>query len=172
MGVLRNWWQGFELRNWQEGDEESLAKNANNLAIWNQVRDYFPSPYTLQDAHDWVRIRKEDETSWAIVVDKQAVGGISVYLQEDVYKKNAELGYWLGEAYWGRGIMSKAVAETVKHCFAEFDIHRIYANVFESNVASMRVLEKCGFTKEAVLQESIYKNGRYQNEHIYAILNK
>ena len=89
-------------------------------------------------------------------------------MKDDIYRKNAEIGYWLGEAYWGNKIISTAIMDVVKYTFANYDIHRIYAGVFEYNVASMRVLEKAGFVKEAVLRKSLTKEGKLFDEHIYA----
>ena len=99
------------LRPWKEGDEESLVRHANNRAIWRNLRDLFPHPYTLADARHWIQIANPSlkTTNFAIVVDGAAVGGIGLVLKDDVFRRSAEIGYWLGEEYWGRGIVSEAV---------------------------------------------------------------
>lgn len=160
----------FKLRPWQRGDEQSLAENANNPKIWNNVRDYFPSPYTLTDAYEWINFVQNEKCNFAIEVNGRAVGGIGVIFQKDVARRNAEIGYWLGEAYWGRGIATAAVAEMVTYVFEHYpDIHRIYAGVFQYNTASMRVLEKVGFREEAILKEAVTKNNQLWDEHIFAL---
>jgi ribosomal-protein-alanine N-acetyltransferase len=162
----------FRLRPWQPGDEESLACHANNPKIWRNVRDRFPHPYTRADAEAWIAIASTDTplTNFAIAVDGAAVGGIGVMLQEDVSRKSAEIGYWLGEAYWGRGIVTAAVRAMTDYAFATFDLCRLYANVFEWNPASMRVLEKAGYEFEGRRRKSAIKEGQIIDEMIYAII--
>lgn len=162
----------FEIRKWQHGDEGSLAKHANNVNIWNNVRDYFPHPYTLSDATEWVTIAKDDANNFAITVNGEAVGAIALFVQKDVYRKNAELGYWLGEDYWKRGIMTEAVKQIVEHGFQNLEINRIYAGTFEFNTASGKVLSKAGFRHEATLKNAIYKNGQFCDELVYSILRE
>ncbi len=159
--------QNYALRQWQTGDEKSLAENANNHKIWRNLKDVFPHPYTLTDAYEWVKIASNTPTNFAIEVKGKAVGGIGILLKDDIYKKNVEIGYWLGEAYWGQGIISGAITEIVDYTFRDFDVFRIYAGVFEYNVASMRVLEKAGFHQEAILKQSLLKKGELFNEHIF-----
>lgn len=158
----------FMLRRWQSGDEKSLAENANNYNIWKNLKDVFPHPYTITDAYEWVKIAADSAENFAIQVDDKAVGGIGIMLKDDIYQKNAEIGYWLGEAYWGNKIISSAITEVVQYTFAYYKIHRIYAGVFEYNVPSMKALEKAGFEKEAVLKKSLVKEGNLYDEHIYA----
>lgn len=162
--------QSYTLRQWQKGDEESLTKNANNYNIWRNLKDIFPHPYTIEEAHGWVNIAQNSPESFAIVVDNEAVGGIGILLKDDIYRKNAEIGYWLSEAHWGKGIISSAISEIVEYAFKNYDIHRIYAGVFEYNLASMRVLEKAGFHKEAILKQSLFKKGKLYDEHIFVKL--
>lgn len=152
--------QPYTLRQWQSGDEESLTKNANNYNIWRNLKDIFPHPYTIKDAHGWVKIAQNSPETFAIVVDNEAVGGIGILLKDDIYQKNAEIGYWLGEAHWSKGIISSAITEIIEYTFKNYDVHRIYAGVFEYNLASMRVLEKAGFHKEAILKQSLFKEGK------------
>lgn len=164
--------EDFRIRPWQEGDETSLAQHANNRKIWRNVRDHFPSPYTMNDAKLWIKIANADATmlSLALEVDAQAVGGIGVIFKDDVYRHTAEMGYWLGESYWNRGITSRAVRVISDHIFAHYDITRLYAGIFEHNHASARVLEKAGYTFEARLQQNVTKDGETLDELIYAKL--
>lgn len=162
----------FILRRWQTGDEQSLAENANNYQVWKNLKDIFPHPYTITDAYEWVNIASDSAENFAIAVENKAVGGIGILLKEDIYRKNAEIGYWLGEPYWGNKIISTAIVDIVNYTFANYDIHRIYAGVFEYNIPSMRVLEKAGFEKEAVLKKSLFKEGKLYDEHIYAKYRK
>ncbi|WP_435353175.1 GNAT family N-acetyltransferase [Emticicia sp. SJ17W-69] len=164
--------QNYILRQWQIGDEKSLSENANNYKVWRNLKDIFPYPYTLSDAYEWIKIAADSHTNFAIEVKGKAVGGIGILLKDDIYKKNAEIGYWLGESYWGKGIISSAIDEIVSYTFNKYDINRIYAGVFEYNLASMRVLEKAGFHQEAILKKSLVKEGQLLDEHIYAKFRK
>ncbi|WP_394993822.1 GNAT family N-acetyltransferase [Emticicia sp.] len=159
--------QNYTLRQWQSGDEDSLSENANNHKIWRNLKDVFPHPYTPNDAYEWVKIASNTPTNFAIEVKGKAVGGIGVLLKGDIYKRNAEIGYWLGEKYWGQGIISAAINEIVDYAFRNFDIFRIYTGVFEYNLASMRVLEKAGFHQEAILKKSLVKENELFDEHIF-----
>lgn len=158
------------LRYWEAGDEQSLVENANNYNVSKNLKDTFPFPYTLNDAHDWIQfnILKNTKTNFAIVVDGQAIGGIGLQEKEDIFRRNMELGYWLGESYWGRGIITEAVIAVTSYGFNNFDVERIYASVFESNPASMKVLEKAGYVLEAVLKRSVYKHGQVLDDYIWA----
>lgn len=159
--------QNYTLRQWQIGDEKSLSENANNYKVWRNLKDIFPNPYTLTDAYEWIKMAADYHTNFAIEVKGKAVGGIGILLKDDIYKKNVEIGYWLGEEYWGKGIISSAINEIVDYTFKNFDVSRIYAGVFEYNLASMRVLEKAGFHQEAILNKSLLKEGVLFNEHIF-----
>jgi ribosomal-protein-alanine N-acetyltransferase len=127
------------LRQWMPGDEESLVCHANSRKIWRNLRDAFPHPYTLADARRWIQVANPalPITNFAIVVEDTAVGGIGLVLKDDVFRRSAEIGYWLGEEYWGRGIVSEAVRAVTDYAFATFDLCRIFAGVFEWNPASM-----------------------------------
>ena len=159
--------KSYKLRQWQQGDEKSLYENANNYNIWKNLKDIFPHPYTLTDAYEWVKMAQNSPTNFAIEVNEKAVGGIGILLKEDIYRKNAEIGYWLGEAHWGQGIISAVIEEMVAYTFKNFDINRIYAGIFEYNHASMRVLEKAGFHQEAILKKSLVKEEVFFDEHIF-----
>ena len=105
----------------------------------------------------------------AITVDDGVVGGIGIVQQSDIYQLNAEIGYWLGEPYWNTGIMTEAVRAMVDYTFANFKVLRIYAGVFDYNIASMRVLEKAGFHKEAIHEKAFFKNGKVLDEHLFVL---
>ena len=152
----------IKLRPWQYTDVEQLAKLANNRAIWNNLRDYFPHPYTREDANKWIRSHasKHTSTHFAIIADDEFVGAISIIPKDDIYKLSAEIGYWIGEPYWGKGIASIAVAEAIKIVQQKHpNIIRIFAEVFTDNKASMKVLEKNGFTLESTRKKAVLKNG-------------
>jgi ribosomal-protein-alanine N-acetyltransferase len=158
------------VRDWHVEDASALAKHANNRRIWLMVRDRFPSPYTIEDAEHWVRhcVRALPATDFAIEVDGEASGGVGVVLCDDVERISAELGFWLGEAVWGRGVMTDAVSAFVPWAFERFNLQRIYAHVFERNPASARVLEKAGFAREARLRRAVIKEGEILDEWLYA----
>jgi ribosomal-protein-alanine N-acetyltransferase len=160
----------FTIRNWQAGDESSLVHHANNRKIWRNVRDRFPHPYSLEDAIWWIRFANSETpvANFAIEVDGAAVGGIGLILRDDIYRLSAEIGYWLGEEFWGRGITSEAVRALTDYAFATFKLCRIYAEVFAWNPASMRVLEKAGFQFEGRLKKSVIKDGEILDACIYA----
>ena len=134
------------LRSWIPGDLASLVRHANSRVIWRNLRDAFPHPYTPADAKHWIQIANPTTpiTNFAIVVEGAAVGGIGLVLKDDVFRRSAEIGYWLGEEYWGRGIVTEAARAVTDYAFATFDLCRVFAGVFEWNPASMRVLEKAG----------------------------
>ncbi len=162
------------IRPWRAGDEESLVRHANNYKIWRNVRDRFPHPYTMDDARAWIDFASAEKpmTNFAIVVDGAAVGGIGLILQSDILQRSAEIGYWLGEELWGRGIVSEAVRALSEWAFANFDLCRIFAGVLEWNPASMRVLEKAGFQFEARLRKAVTKEGVTMDDFIYAIVRE
>jgi len=161
---------GCRIRSWRAGDEPALAKHANSRSIWLNVRDRFPHPYTLADAEAWVAkvLDAEPETQFAIEVEGEAAGGIGLFLQQDVERFSAEIGYWLGEAHWGRGLTTAAVRRFTDYAFATFDLCRIYAGVFAWNPASARVLEKAGYVLEGRLRRAAVKDGRVVDSLVYA----
>lgn len=159
------------IRSWQRSDLESLLRHANDHDIWITLRDRFPHPYTRRDAESWFELmeRSVPETNFAIEVDACAVGGIGIALRDDVHRRSAEIGYWLGKAYWGRGIATAAVQATTEWAFAQFDLCRIDAGVFEGNPASAKVLEHAGYLLEGRLRKSVTKAGRTLDQWLYAI---
>jgi|SRR5215831_11121643 len=162
------------IRPWKTGDEESIVRNANNRAIWRNLRDTFPHPYTLADAKNWIEIANPNSPpcNFAIVIGGDAVGGIGVVLKDDVFRRSAEIGYWLGEQYWGRGIVTEAVRAVTEYAFTTFNICRLYAGVFEWNPASMKVLENAGYEFECRMKKSVTKDGETIDELIYVMIRE
>lgn len=156
---------------WRQGDQESLTVNADSYKIWRNVRDRFPHPYTIEDADYWIEIASQESppTNFAIVVAGKAVGGIGLIFRDDINRCRAEIGYWLGEAYWGRGIVTEGVRAITEWAFDNFDLASIYAGVLEWNPASMRVLEKAGYKFEARLRKAMVKEGAVMDEFIYSV---
>lgn len=158
------------VRSWETGDLESLVVHANNRRIWENLRDRFPHPYTPREGRAFLRrIRGAwPETSFAIDVEGAAVGGIGFVLQEDVERVSAEVGYWLGERYWGRGICADALRAVTQYAIAQHGLTRVFALPFAHNAASRRVLEKAGFSVEGHLRRSAIKDGRIVDQMLYA----
>jgi len=157
------------LRPFRQEDAPRLAELANNEKIAVNLRDGFPHPYTPEDAEKFIEmaLSKPDQI-FAIEYQGEYVGNIGVHLKSDVYRLGAEIGYFLGEPYWGKGIMTKAVNLVCDYAFRELGIVRIDTGVFDFNPASMRVLEKCGFVQEAIFRKSVIKRGKICNEVRYA----
>jgi ribosomal-protein-alanine N-acetyltransferase len=162
----------FTLREWQSGDEQSLQEQANNKNISCYLLDRFPYPYTMDDAKKYVSSHQNQNplTNFAIIINYNVAGGIEFKPGKDIYRKNALLGYWLGQTFWSLGIMTEAVKLITSYAFENFDIIRMQANVNANNPASMRVLEKAGFQKEGVLKRAIVKYGEVIDEHLYALV--
>lgn len=158
------------VRPWRPDDAESLAKHANNRKVWIALRDLFPHPYTIQDAHEFLRRTTSEQPTalFCIDVDSKALGGIGIRVGLDVHRHTAELGYWLGERFWGQGIMSEAVGAFTNFCFANFPLRRVYAEPFANNPASARVLEKADFVFEARLKNNVIKDGKLLDSLLYA----
>ena len=161
------------IREWARGDKAALVRFANNRNIWRNLAHVFPHPYTDADADWWFSFLAQmpEPTSWAIEIDGLAVGAIGVTFKEGIYFKSAEFGYWLGEPYWGRGIMTEAVRAVSSYAMRRFGLIRLEAPVFEWNPASMRVLEKCGFVREGVLRASAVKDGQVIDRVLYALID-
>ncbi len=161
------------LRPWKLSDADALVRHANNRKIWLNLRDRFPHPYTEADAHAWCALRATDTGSphnFAIEFAGEAIGAIGLEFFADVHRKTAEIGYWLGESMWGRGLGTIAAKAVSEYAFATFDLHRHQAMVFGWNPASARVLEKAGYTLEARLRNHIFKDNRLCDALIYARL--
>jgi RimJ/RimL family protein N-acetyltransferase len=161
------------IRPWRLDDAGSLARHANNRKVWLAVRDTFPQPYTIDDAQKFIRgaIAEQPATRFCIEINGTAVGGIGVHPGQDVHRRTATVGYWLGEEFWGRGIMTEAVTAVTNFCFKNFPLRRISAEVFANNPASARVLEKASFTFEGRLKNNVVKDGQVLDSLLYARTN-
>lgn len=161
----------YRLRPWQAGDTISLAENFNNIRIWNQIRD-LPFPYTEADAKAFIA-SVQNRTQWldfAIEIDGRAVGNIGFVPQSNVERFNAEVGYWIGQPFWNRGIVSDALQTAAGYVFSHTPIIRIYAGVYASNPASCRVLEKAGFRRVGRMEKAVFKNGRFLDLYSYELV--
>ena len=159
------------IRPWRNGDLDALVRHADNRQVWLTLRDQFPHPYTRADGEDWLAhvAKQQPVTSFAIVVAGEAAGGIGLAPQPDVHRRSAEVGYWLGEAFWNRGIMTAAVRAFTDYAFNAHKLIRVFAGVFSTNPASMRVLEKAGYTQEGILKKSVVKDGQVLDQVLYAV---
>ena len=155
-------------------DLDDLVIFADNYKIAKFMTDQFPHPYTIEKGKAFIEFASKASPTniFAIEVDKQAAGGIGLHLQTDIQCKNAELGYWLAEPFWNKGIITKVINQIVEYGFNTYSIDRIFARPFGTNIASQRVLEKTGFTLEGRFKKSLFKNGEYLDEFIYAIRRK
>jgi [ribosomal protein S5]-alanine N-acetyltransferase len=158
------------IRSWREGDEETLPRHANNRKVWLNLRDRFPHPYTRSHAEEFIKRIKgvTPETNLAIDVEGEAVGGIGLVLHDDVERCSAEIGYWLGESFWGKGIMTTALVRVTEFAFKEFNLTRVFAVPYARNAASLRVLEKAGYLYEGVMRRSAIKDGVVLDQLMYA----
>ena len=162
------------LRSWEWRDRDAIVRHANNRNVSINLRDHFPFPYTHADARNWLEtvVGLKPETTFAITIDDEVIGGIGFTIQNDVGHRSAEIGYWLGEEFWGRGIATEALSAVTEHAFSTYDLCRIYAHVFEWNPASARVLEKAGYELEGRLRKSVTKDGRTIDRLMYAIIRE
>ncbi len=162
----------FRLRPWTLDDLPALVKHANDPSVADNLTDAFPHPYTLEHGKAFLQrfMANDPPLVLAIDVGGEAVGAVGIHPQGDVYRRNAELGYWIAKVYRGKGIMTRAIQQAVARGFDLLpDIHRIYARPFGRNTASQRVLEKAGFVQEARMRGTFLKNGRVEDELIYAV---
>lgn len=160
-----------DLRPFRMEDAEDLAIAANNERIARNMRDMFPSPYSVEDAYGFInRISVSDTPNFvfAIVVDGKAIGSIGVYRNTDVYRFSGEIGYWIGEPYWGKGIATEAIKLISDFVFKATDLVRIYAEVFEWNPASKQALIKNGFEVEGVHKRAVFKEGAFCDSYYLA----
>lgn len=158
------------IRNWLRGDEPSLVRHANNRKVWRNLRDSFPNPYTMADARQWVNLASTRLANQAFAIDVGgfAVGGIGLRPDDDINRHCAEIGYWLGEEYWGRGIATEAVTAVTDYALRSLGFGRLYAQIFEWNESSVRVLEKSGYEFEGRLRKSAIKEGTVIDQLLYA----
>jgi len=163
----------IRVREWREADAPQLAVQANDRRIWLGLRDAFPHPYGIDDAHRFIGIAlgMSPRTFFAIEVDGRIAGGIGYVLHGDVERIGAEVGYWLGHEYWGRGIATTAVNLLTRHAFAaNSELRRLYAVPYAWNAASARVLEKAGYQREGILRQAVIKDGQVHDQVMYALL--
>ncbi len=160
------------LREWRYTDKLSLIRHADNIKVARMVKDRFPYPYDEKAADDWLMLvtAENPQTNFAITANDAVVGGIGFDTPGDIFRRSAEIGYWLGEEYWGRGIMTEAVRAVTDFAFTNFDICRVYAGVFANNPASVRVLEKAGYQFEGRLRKSITKFGQTIDQLVFAVV--
>ncbi len=161
------------LKTLTDADAVPLASLANNKKVWGNVRDSFPHPYGIDDARSFIALGKNESPAMTFgIFYLEALCGVAgLVSQQDVYRMGAEIGYWLGEPCWNKGIASQAVKILTAYGFGQLNLKRIQAGVFEYNKASMKVLEKNGYRQEGIFFKSVYKNGKYWNEHRYAIIS-
>lgn len=163
----------FKLRDWKLSDAESIVPLANNQKIAGNLRNTFPYPYTLDDAHLFItksiHPHKRNHLNKAIEIEGSPAGSISLLMQEDVSCKSGELGFWLGEPFWGKGIMARAIAQMCETGFEDLAMERIYARPFAQNTAAQKTLENAGFQLEGIFKKSIYKNGKVMDSCMYAL---
>ena len=164
-----------KIRKWLLSDAEDLAVAISNKKVQDNLRDGIPYPYTVQDGINFISAMlsadENDTFAFAITVDEKAIGSIGVYRQENIHRQTAELGYYIAEEYWGKGIMTEAIKQICQHVFQKSDIIRIYAEPFAYNIASCRALEKAGFQYEGTLRSNAVKNGKVIDMKMYSILN-
>jgi RimJ/RimL family protein N-acetyltransferase len=162
---------GLLLRPMRETDAESFARHANDREVWLNLRDGFPHPYPVEAARDFIEqcaAAEDDRVVFGIDLGGQVVGACGLWPQDDVNRRCAEIAYWLGRAFHGRGLATKAVGALTAHAFDALDLVRVQAAIFEWNAASARVLTKCGYVREGILRASIEKDGRIADSHLYA----
>ena len=161
----------YMIRDWRDDDAPGIARYADNRKIAKNLRDGFPHPYGLSDAQEFLsKVRQQDPTTiFAIVSEAEVIGGIGLGLGEDVHRYTAEMGFWLAEPYWGKGIMTEAVKRFTEFAFDRFDLQRIFAEPYATNPASARVLEKAGYTLEGILRANVIKEGVVLDQYLYAL---
>lgn len=163
------------LREWRTEEAELLAKLANNKKIADNMRDIFPYPYTIQDASQWIALNETriPKNTFAIEANGVFAGGCGIHPKDDVLRHSAEIGYWIAEPFWGKGIATDAVKQLLEITSIQFpNIVRLYAEVFEHNKASMRVLEKNGFYLECIRKKAVIKNNFVMDDYVWVKLLK
>jgi RimJ/RimL family protein N-acetyltransferase len=161
-----------DVRSWDMSDVDSIARHANNRNVWINLRDAFPHPYSKQNAREFIRAvrQRAPETTFAIAVAGEAVGSAGFVLHPDVERVSAEIGYWIGEPFWGQGIVTEALTALTRYAIETHQLTRIYALPFAWNKASCRVLEKAGYVLEARLRRSAVKDGTITDQMQYAFI--
>jgi len=162
----------YQIRDWQMSDAAAIARYADNKKIWLNLRDAFPHPYSIEDARTFISAAMDADpiTLFAIANDSEAIGSIGLMPGKDVHRYTAELGYWLAEPFWGKGIMTEAVQSIVEYGFRDLGLHRIYAEPYTTNEASVRVLEKAGFRREGIIRCNVVKNNQILDQFLYSCI--
>lgn len=164
----------IKIRTWKLEDAQNLADALNNKKIQDNLRDGLPYPYTIADAEAFIsymlKAEKDSQYAWAITADDKAIGSIGVFRKENIHKRTAEMGYYIAEPWWGKGVGTIAVKDACNYIFKYTDILRVFAEPFAYNTASCRVLEKAGFTLEGTLRKNAVKNGNILDMKIYALV--
>lgn len=164
------------IRKWELSDAKDLAAALSNRKVQDNLRDGLPYPYTEQDGKEFISAMlsaDENETfAFAITVNNMVIGSIGIFRQGNIHRQTAELGYYIAEEYWGKGIMTEAVKQICEYVFANSDIIRIYAEPFAYNIASCRALEKTGFQYEGTLRSNAVKNGKVIDMKMYSLLKE
>lgn len=161
------------VRSWKKEDAESVARHANNRKIWENLRDGFPHPYGLKDAEAFIdmALKMEPETYLCIASpENEAIGSIGFVMNKDVERFSAEIGYWLSEDYWNRGILTEALKATTEWAMQTYGLNRLYAQPFDGNTGSVRVLEKAGYVLEGCQKKGAFKDGRFVDKYLYAFV--
>ena len=162
------------IREWKFDDASDLAIAVNNKKVQDNLRDGIPFPYTGKDAEDYIQLVLSTPIDtayfWAIHENNKAIGSIAILRKDNIHCRTAELGYYIGEYYWGKGITTNAVKEACDYVFSHTDIIRIFAEPFLYNTASCRVLEKAGFVFEGTLKKNAVKNGQVIDMKLYALV--
>ena len=165
-----------KIRKWKLTDAKDIAVALSNKKIQDNLRDGLPYPYSEQDGIDFISSMlsaNEDETfAFAITLDDKVIGSIGVFRQQNIHRQIAEMGYYIAEEYWGKGIMTDAVKQICNYVFKNSDILRIYAEPFAYNTGSCRVLEKAGFQYEGTLRNNAVKNGKVIDMKMYSLLRE
>jgi RimJ/RimL family protein N-acetyltransferase len=164
----------YFIRSFKLSDVKSMAKYANNYNIYKRLRDHFPNPYTEKEAKEWLKyvLSQVPETNFAIATNEELIGSIGFTFQQDVNRYSAEIGYWLAEPFWGKGIANEALSKLTRFAFSKFELNRIFAGVFEGNTASIRVLEKAGYKFEARHRKAVFKEGIFLDYFVYSVLKE
>jgi RimJ/RimL family protein N-acetyltransferase len=165
----------FQIRLWQSGDEEALTRIANNRQIWRNLSDRFPHPYELAHADYWIanaNLESDRARHFAIILDGDIVGGVGFERLRDLHTRTAEIGYWVGEPFWGAGIATRALRAAIRINFRDYDFVRLQAGVLEWNPASCRVLEKAGYSLEGRHRKQAYQDGEICDQFLYALLRE
>ena len=169
---------GYTLRPWdaawRDGDRERFVTLANDYDVWKMLRDHFPHPYTRADAENWVALQsgRDPATVFAVCDGEGPIGAVGLEMRESDFRHSAELGYWLGKPFWGRGIITEAARAMTAYGFETLGLTRIYAHVKAHNGASERVLEKAGYQREGLLRKAVLKEGAPVDYLLFAILRE